>query len=297
VNDHDAVAGGSSSGAATSVAFNIAAAGIGSDTGGSVRIPSAWNDLVGLKTTHGVLSLKGVVPLCAGFDTVGPLCRTVEDAAQLFAIMKGDKPVDLAGANLSGCRFGVLKTLALDDLVEAQAGAFDASLKKIKAAGAEIVEFEAPCVSEMLDLAGCLFTSEAYAEWHRVIEANPSLMFDEILARFRTGKNFSAVEFIESHKRMMQIRTEYAALTRGFDGVLIPTSPLLPPKLKRLQEDGDYFIRSNLLALRNTRIGNMMGSSVLTLPTGVPSCGLSVMGQPYEDRKMLRLGAAIEPIL
>ena len=75
-------AGGSSSGAATSVAFGIAAAGIGSDTGGSVRIPAAWNDLVGLKTTSGVLSLKGVVPLCAEFDTVGPLCRTVEDAAQ-----------------------------------------------------------------------------------------------------------------------------------------------------------------------------------------------------------------------
>ncbi len=297
VNDHDAVAGGSSSGAATSVAFNIAAAGIGSDTGGSVRIPAAWNDLVGLKTTHGVLSLKGVVPLCAGFDTVGPLCRTVEDAAQLFAIMKGEKPADLSGSDLSGRRFGVLKTLALDDVVDTQAQAFDAALKKIESAGATIVEFEAPCVAEMLDLAGCLFTSEAYAEWHTIIEANPTLMFDEILARFRTGKNYSAVEFIESHKRMMQIRNEYAALTRGFDGVLIPTSPLLPPKLHRLQEDGDYFIRSNLLALRNTRIGNMMGSSVLTLPTGVPSCGLSVMGQPFEDRKMLRLGAAIKPIL
>ncbi len=297
VNDHDAVAGGSSSGAATSVAFNIAAAGIGSDTGGSVRIPAAWNDLVGLKTTHGALSLKGVVPLCAGFDTVGPLCRTVEDAAQLLAIMKGEKPADLSGSDLSGRRFGVLKTLALDDVVDTQAQAFDAALKKIESAGATIVEFEAPCVAEMLDLAGCLFTSEAYAEWHTIIEANPTLMFDEILARFRTGKNYSAVEFIESHKRMMQIRNEYAALTRGFDGVLIPTSPLLPPKLHRLQEDGDYFIRSNLLALRNTRIGNMMGSSVLTLPTGVPSCGLSVMGQPFEDRKMLRLGAAVEPIL
>jgi len=99
VNDADAVAGGSSSGAAASVAFGLAAAAIGSDTGGSVRIPAVWNDLVGLKTTHGRLSLEGVVPLCATFDTVGPLCRTVGDAALVLAALEGgERPADLMGA-------------------------------------------------------------------------------------------------------------------------------------------------------------------------------------------------------
>ena len=100
VNDPALAPGGSSSGAAASVAFGLAAAGIGSDTGGSVRVPAAWNDLVGLKTTHGRLSLKGVVPLAESFDTVGPLCRTVEDCAQLLAVMEGGKPADLRGASL-----------------------------------------------------------------------------------------------------------------------------------------------------------------------------------------------------
>ena len=105
VNDPDAIAGGSSSGAAASVAFSLAAAGIGSDTGGSVRIPSTWNDLVGLKTTSGLLSLKGVVPLCAKFDTVGPLCRSVEDAANLFAALGGTTPAQLQPSGLKGKRF------------------------------------------------------------------------------------------------------------------------------------------------------------------------------------------------
>ena len=116
VNDHAAVPGGSSSGAATSVAFGLAPVGIGSDTGGSVRIPSAWNDLVGLKTTSGRLSLDGVVPLAAKFDTVGPLCRTVEDAALTLSALEGRPAPDLRGASLRGRRLAVLQTIALDDL-------------------------------------------------------------------------------------------------------------------------------------------------------------------------------------
>src|SRR5210317_316866 len=104
VHDTDAVSGGSSSGAAASVAYGLAPVAIGSDTGGSVRIPSAWNDLVGLKTSSGRLSLKGVVPLVASFDTVGPLCRSVEDAALMLAVLEGGKAADLRGATLAGTR-------------------------------------------------------------------------------------------------------------------------------------------------------------------------------------------------
>ena len=102
VNDPGAVPGGSSSGAAASVAFGLAPVAVGSDTGGSIRIPSAWNDLVGFKPTHGRLSVEGVVPLCASFDTVGPLCRSVEDAALMVAVLEGSKPADLTGGEPDG---------------------------------------------------------------------------------------------------------------------------------------------------------------------------------------------------
>ena len=135
VNDHGAVAGGSSSGAAASVAFGLAAAGIGSDTGGSVRIPAAWNDLVGLKTTHGRISNRGVVPLCEMFDTVGPLCRSVEDATLLLAALEGGRPADLKGATLEGKRLLVLESVAFDDLREAPRQGFDLALGHLRAGG------------------------------------------------------------------------------------------------------------------------------------------------------------------
>jgi aspartyl-tRNA(Asn)/glutamyl-tRNA(Gln) amidotransferase subunit A len=116
INDEAAVSGGSSSGAAASVAYGLAPAAIGSDTGGSVRIPAAWNDLVGLKTTSGRLSLKGVVPLCERFDTVGTLAHSVEDCALLLAALEGRKPMDLQETSITKARFLVLETTALDGL-------------------------------------------------------------------------------------------------------------------------------------------------------------------------------------
>jgi aspartyl-tRNA(Asn)/glutamyl-tRNA(Gln) amidotransferase subunit A len=150
VNDADAVSGGSSSGAAASVAFGLAAAGIGSDTGGSVRIPAAWNDLVGLKTTAGRVSLEGVVPLALRFDTIGPLCRSVEDAGLLLAALEGTKPADLAGTSLEGRRFARLRTVALDDLRAEPAAAFDTAVKALEEAGAVIEDIEIPEVPKLL---------------------------------------------------------------------------------------------------------------------------------------------------
>src|SRR6056297_2747976 len=116
VNDPQAVPGGSSSGAAASVAMGLAACGIGSDTGGSVRIPAAWNDLVGLKTSFGRLPNEGVLPLCEKFDTVGPLARSVEDCALVLAALEGRRAADLRGANLKGMRFAALETVVMDDI-------------------------------------------------------------------------------------------------------------------------------------------------------------------------------------
>jgi aspartyl-tRNA(Asn)/glutamyl-tRNA(Gln) amidotransferase subunit A len=297
VNDANAVPGGSSSGAATSVAFGLAAAGIGSDTGGSVRIPSAWNDLVGLKTTHGLLSLDGVVPLCETFDTVGPLCRSVEDAAHLLAVMSGDKVADLAGADLKGRRFLVLENVALDDVREAPRAGFDAAVDAITAAGGLVETGSIPEVAEAMPLSACLFTVDAYAQWQDVIEAAPDLMFGEILERFRAGVEYSGLDYVQGWMKLRELRAGYLDKTAGYDAVLVPASPILPPNMDRLASDHDYYVTENLLALRNTRIGNLMGLAAVTLPTGVPSAGITLMDAPFEEGRLLRLSAAVEAVL
>ncbi|MEL7089808.1 MAG: amidase, partial [Planctomycetota bacterium] len=168
INDADAVSGGSSSGAATSVAFGLAAAGIGSDTGGSVRIPAAWNDLVGFKTSVGDLPMGGVVPLCARFDTIGPLCRTVEDAAELYSVMADSPSADLRSATLEGMRFLALTTVAQQDVREAPKAGFERASAALKAAGADVVERDIPAVAAAIELSGALFSPEAYGTWKDV---------------------------------------------------------------------------------------------------------------------------------
>lgn len=297
VNDPDAVPGGSSSGAAASVAFGLAAAGIGSDTGGSVRIPSVWNDLVGLKTTSGRLPLDGVVPLCARFDTVGPLCRSVEDAALTLAALEGGRSADLRGATLSGARFLVLETVALDDLDDAVARSFEQAIGRLAGAGAGIEHAAIPEVSEAMALSPILFATEAYGTWKDVIEANPGAMFPQVLERFRGGREFSGADYVAAWLALDRLRRSYAEATAGYDAVLVPTCAILPPKVARVADDPDYFVSSNLMTLRNTRIGNLMGLPALTLPTGTPSTGISLMGPPMSEERLLRLGAAAEAAL
>ena len=154
---------------------------IGSDTGGSVRIPAAWNDLVGLKTTSGRLSLQGVVPLCARFDTVGPLCRSVEDAALALAALEGSKPADLTNSTLEGRRLAICDTVALDALRPEPRAAFDNAIDRLRAMGAVIERVDISQVQAALALSGVLFAAEAYGTWKDTIEANPVLMYEEIL--------------------------------------------------------------------------------------------------------------------
>ena len=297
VNDADAVPGGSSSGSAASVAFGLAAASIGSDTGGSVRIPAAWNDLVGLKTTHGRLSLEGVVPLALKFDTIGPLCRSVEDAALLTAALEGSKAPDLRGCSLKGRRFAIIQTVMMEGLRDAPKAAFASAVAKLEAAGATIEVIDVPAVQQALDVSGPLITSEAYGLWMDVIEAAPEKMYEEILRRFRLGNGFSGPEYVASWAKLEVARQAYDEATSGYDAVIAPSSAIMPPNLARLNSDPDYYVTENLMALRNTRIGNLLGLCGLTLPTGTPSCGLMLQAAPDMDNALLRLGAAAEAAL
>jgi aspartyl-tRNA(Asn)/glutamyl-tRNA(Gln) amidotransferase subunit A len=297
INDERAVAGGSSSGAAASVAYGLAPAAIGSDTGGSVRIPAAWNDLVGLKTTAGRLPLKGVVPLCETFDTVGPLAHSVEDCALILAALEGRTPADLDGTRLAGARLAVLETVALDDLRDRPAKGFDDALSRLTRAGARIERIAAPEVTEAMQLAGLLFTAEAWGIWGPVIETAPQKMFARILERFRSGAAARASDYVAGWRRLHELRAVWAARAAAFDAVLLPTSPILPPDAARLMTDDAYYVAENLLALRNTRIGNLMGLPVLTLPSSQPSCGISLMGAAFGEERLLRLGMAAERAL
>ena len=297
LHDPEAVPGGSSSGAAASLAFDLAPLAIGSDTGGSVRIPAAWNDLVGLKTTHGRVSLDGVVPLCLNFDTVGPLARTVEDAALALALLEGGRPADLRGARLDGRRFAALNSVAMDDLRDAPRDGYLSAVDRLRAAGAVVEEFAFDDLPEIMGLSGVLYPSEAYGHWRDVIEGNPGAMYAEILERFRIGRDVSASDYVAAWEKVDRTRALWAEATAGYDAVLCPTSPILPPNLERLKRDHSYYVTENLLTLRNTRIGNLLGLAVLTLPTGVPACGISLMGAPGSEERLLRLGAAAEKAL
>ena len=297
VNYPGSAPGGSSSGAATSVAFGLATAGIGSDTGGSVRIPAAWNDLVGFKTTAGKLSLDGVIPLCSRFDTVGPLAKSVEDAARLFGIMAGKEIILPATKSVKGLTFAVLNTVAMENVVDLPKKAFQNSIEKLKEAGASISEISVSSVDEAMDLTGLLYSSEAYATWKHKIEKSPDLMFAKILERFRSGADILASDFIHAWDKLIHFREQYHLEVAAYDAVLIPTSPIIPPEIGRLMDDGDFYNSQNLLALRNTRIGNLMGGCSITLPTDIPSCGFLIMGKPNEEERLLRLAQACELVL
>ena len=293
VNDADAVAGGSSSGAAASVAFGLAAAAVGSDTGGSVRIPSMWNDLVGLKTTHGRLSLDGVVPLCDRFDTVGPLCRSVEDAALMLAALEGGTEADLTGASLEGLRFADLQTIVMDDMRPEPLQAYLAAKEKLMAAGVVFEPVEVPDLTRAFKMSGALYTAEAYANWGEQVEATPEKMYWQIVNRVRPGGDVAAHTYLSMWKDLEAIRATFAEATAGYDAVISPGSPIMPPHAQRLLDDEDYYLTENLLALRNTRVGNMMGLASLALPSGTPSVGILLNTPPGSEEKLLRIGAAV----
>ena len=297
VNNRNAVAGGSSSGAAASVACGLAAAGIGSDTGGSVRVPAVFNDLVGLKTTSGLLPLEGVVPLCKRFDTVGPLARNVEDASAILSALSGiPDPPDLAGARMDRMRFLVLEN-AMEGVREEPLRGFTNAVEAVRGMGARVTVRSIDAVDKAWKLSGCLYGVEAAGQWMDVIQTNPELMFSEVRKRFTAGLAYSGTDYVKAWSQLYGLRQEFRLAVSGFDAVLAPTSPILPPDKDRLLEDSDFHTTENLLALRNTRIGNLMETTALTLPTGVPSAGVMLLGRPFDEAGLLKIGLEFEKAL
>ena len=295
--------GGSSSGAASSVARGLAAAGIGSDTGGSVRIPAAWHGLVGLKTSVGAIPLEGVLPLWPGVDTVGPLTHNVADAAALFAILAARPAADLAGAKLDGCRLLVADNFFWEDLEDGVDNVTGAAVKSLEAAGAVVVQQHIDALDGLIALGmgvASMMSSDAYAVWGETLESNPDVVYRPVLERFRMGCDQDAVEMMRIKRRLAELATAYLDETTGFDAVLAPTTPITPPPLDPLIGGGDLYLKTNMAALRNTRVGNVFNLTALTVPCGESDglpVGLMLMTEPGRENAILRLGAAVESAL
>ncbi len=292
--------GGSSSGAAVSTKLGLAAAGIGSDTGGSVRIPAGWNDLVGLKTTAGLIPTEGVIALSRTYDTVGPLTHSVEDAANLFAILADRAVADWDGGSLGDEQFLVSETVAFDNADHGIASALDEAMATLSAAGARITRGAVPEFADAFDVTSrisSLLPGEAWAEWGEQISANPGTLWPPIESRFRQGEGGDPERDAEAHSEMDRLSQSLQDRIAAQGLIVLPTSPIHPPDAERLINDQAYFSERNLLALRNTRLGNLLTLSSITIPTRTPMCGLMLFAPPHAEDRLLRIGRAIEKVM
>jgi aspartyl-tRNA(Asn)/glutamyl-tRNA(Gln) amidotransferase subunit A len=295
-HDPDRLPGGSSSGAAASVAWGLAPAAIGSDTGGSVRLPAAWNDLVGFKPAWGALPLVGVVPLCASFDTAGPLARDVPDCALLWEAMGGPR-VDLGGASLDGAVIGVLRTVVTDDLEEAPARAFEGAVARLSAAGARVVEVALPRLPRAYELGMPLYAAEAWAAWRGVVGDREAEVFPPVMARLGAGKEVLAADYLAAWEELRATRAEAWEAVAGLDALVCPTSAILPPLAAVVEADHELFRTRNLLALRNTRMANLLGLASVSVPGGQASCGVMLSGLAGREGALLRIAHAASRLL
>ncbi|PZO65050.1 MAG: amidase [Paracoccus denitrificans] len=289
--------GGSSSGSAVAVALGLAAAAIGTDTGGSIRLPAAWNDLVGFKPTHGRINMDGVVPLCESFDVAGPIARNVEDCAELTALLTGHPAPDLRGDRPRGLRFVVLDGLPFDGADSAPVHAFEEAVDRLAQGGIHITHARSAAADLAMQEGTPLYSPEAYGIWRAQIEDAPELMHQATLARFRRGQEMSAPDFVAGWVALRRARSQWLEEITTFDAAILPTSPILPPDAARAASDDGYFTDRNMLSLRNTRIGNVLGCPSISLPTGRPACGLMLIGRPGADLSLLVTAAAVEAAL
>ncbi|MDE0944155.1 MAG: amidase family protein [Alphaproteobacteria bacterium] len=302
-NEVERVPGGSSSGAGVSVRSGLAPAGIGSDTGGSVRIPAALNGIVGLKTTIGVLPLEGILALSPTFDTIGPLTRDVADANAIFAMLNESRPYDLNGASLQGVRLLKPTDIMFDDLDDTVASAMSATLDRLSNAGAEIIEGAVPEFAEAFELVakhGNIISAEAYALWHDLVEARGDEMYWGIRSRFELAKKLTAIDAESAHIGLSAIAARYRSRTAGFAAVIHPTCPRVAPPIADLEDDPVAYDDANLALTRNTRLGNIMETCGVTLPCQGPGqlpVGLSLMATGHNEGKVLRLAKAAEDAL
>lgn len=299
----DRVPGGSSAGAALSVALGLAPAAIGSDTAGSVRIPAAWCGITGLKTTHGLISLEGAVPLSYSQDTVGPLTRNVADANALCAILSGKPAADLSGASLKGVRI-LRATSQFDALADpAITGKIHEGLALLVKAGAEVTDGPVPAFDDVVALSakhGSPAAIEACMMYGDQMKSNPGCMYAPIEQRILAAEKFTAVDLAALYRGMERLEGEYLRQTADFDLVVGTTQPEHPPAIAPLLENLEAYLRATMMSISLTRLANLLRLCSTTLPAGLLDglpIGMMLMSPAYTEGKLLRLSAAVERAL
>ncbi|NML84405.1 amidase [Polaromonas sp.] len=295
------IPGGSSSGAAVSVATGAVLAALGSDTGGSIRIPAALCGIVGFKSTARLVPTTGAVPLSTSLDTVCALTRSVRDAITVHEVLAA-RGVQLAGKPLSSCRLALARTQMQDDLDDTVGQAFEHSVQVLRRAGAQIEEIPLHEIGELagINATGGLSAAESFA-WHRMLIAQHQAEYDPRVAmRILRGADMSAADYID----LLAARRDWIARmeTRlhGFDAVLSPTVPLVAPAIARVLTDDIEFFRINGLLLRNTSVVNMLDGCAISLPCHAPGqlpVGLMLWHSALQDDAVLDLALQVETAL
>lgn len=298
--DRARIPGGSSSGAAVSVADGMAAAAVGSDTGGSVRIPAAFCGLAGFKPTQTRVPRDGAFPLSWTLDTVGPLGLSVACCALIDAVMAGEPPVVPEAMPVAGLRLAVPRCHALDGLDATVAAAFARALERLSAAGARVVEIDGAVFDRIPEANARInfSTAEAYA-LHRSWLATRGGEYDpRVRVRMERALLATAPDYVDLMGARLSLMAQADALTRPYDAVAMPSVAVVAPRLEELIDDSDY-TRINLMALRNTSLFNFLDRPAVSVPAasdGMP-VGLMLAGPAGGDRALLSLAQGVEAIV
>src|SRR5437660_2422988 len=292
------VPGGSSSGAAVSIADRMAYGALGTDTGGSCRIPAAYNGIVGFKPTQHRVPLDGAVPLSSSLDSFGPLANSTSCCAVLDAVLAAEPIVALRTRSIKSMRLAVPTTVALDDLDEAVAKTFDRALENLSRQGALIERIEMP---EFLDVGpmnakGGFAAAESYA-WHRYLVTSKGDVYDpRVSARILRGQAISAADYIDLVNARRSLIARANTRLAPYDALVMPTTANTPPRIADLADD-TAFAAANLRSLRNCTLINMIDGCAISLPAhreGDVPVGLMLAASGGSDRRIFELAAGIE---
>jgi aspartyl-tRNA(Asn)/glutamyl-tRNA(Gln) amidotransferase subunit A len=295
------IPGGSSSGTAVAVADGMVAAGLGTDTGGSCRIPAAFCGIVGYKPTARRIPITGVLPLAPSLDSVGPLAPSVACCAEIDAILAGNTPGTPTPARLGGLRLAVPDNMVLDGMDDTVAAAFEKALSTLSDAGAHIEKVHFPDFAELpaVNAKGGFAAAEGYA-WHRHLLATRGSGYDpRIRVRIARGEHMGAADYIDVVNARARLIASFDRATAPYDCVLMPSVPIIAPRIADLDDERVYN-SVNMLILRNTALGNFFDRCAISVPChrdGEAPVGLMLMGETMGDARLFGIAAAVEAAL